>query len=90
VFERRPAPAKAVAPFPAYRGITGRHALPHSFIHTLRVLLFGREQVAYKQKKLGNYLLSRPSGGSTIGARGLDFRVRNGNGYNTSAIITKH
>lgn len=30
-----------------------------------------------------------PQGGSIIGVRGLDFRVRNGNGYNTSTIITR-
>ena len=46
------------------------------------------KQRVFKQKKPGSYLLSRPSGGSTIGARGLDFRVRNGNGYGTPAIAT--
>ena len=30
-----------------------------------------------------------PYRGSIIGVRGLDFRVRNGNGYVTSTIITR-
>ena len=38
------------------------------------------------EKKAGGYLLSRES--SIIGARGLDFRVRYGNGYDTSAVAT--
>ena len=36
-------------------------------------------------KKPGSHLLSRPEG-SIIGAGGLDFRVRDGNGYCTSAM----
>ena len=36
----------------------------------------------------GNVLLSRALRQSTIGAEGLDFRVRNGIGYNPFAIIT--
>ncbi len=40
-----------------------------------------------KNKKSGSYLLSREER-STIGARGLDFRVRDGNGYGTSAVAT--
>lgn len=39
-----------------------------------------------ERKKAGGYLLSRES--SIIGARGLDFRVRYGNGYDTSAVAT--
>ena len=31
-----------------------------------------------------------PYRGSIIGVRGLDFRVRNGNGYATSTIVTRH
>lgn len=41
---------------------------------------------ARAKKKAGGYLLSRES--SIIGARGLDFRVRYGNGYDTSAVAT--
>ena len=37
----------------------------------------------------GNVLLFRVLRQSTIGAEGLDFRVRNGIGYNTFAIITR-
>ena len=40
----------------------------------------------FKQKKAGSYLLSREC--SIIGARELDFRVRNGNGYCLSAMAT--
>ena len=36
----------------------------------------------------GNVLLFRALRQSTISAAGLDFRVRNGIGYNTYAIIT--
>jgi hypothetical protein len=36
----------------------------------------------------GNVLLFHALRQSTIGAEGLDFRVRNGIGYNTFAIIT--
>ena len=38
----------------------------------------------------GNVLLSRVLRQSTIGAERLDFRVRNGIGYHTFAIITRH
>jgi hypothetical protein len=41
------------------------------------------------KKKPGNDLLSHPFKGSTIGAGELNFRVRNGNGWNLSAIITR-
>ena len=37
----------------------------------------------------GKVLLFHVLRQSTIGAEGLDFRVRNGIGYNTSAIITR-
>ena len=37
----------------------------------------------------GNVLLFRALRQSTIGAEGLDFRVRNGIGYDTFAIITR-
>ena len=40
-----------------------------------------------KIKKPGNDLLSRLN--STIGAGGLNFRVRDGNGWDTSAIVTR-
>ena len=30
-----------------------------------------------------------PPKGSTIGAKGLNFRVRDGNGWNTFAIVTR-
>ena len=40
-----------------------------------------------KRKRPGSYLLSRGLR-STIGARGLDFRVRDGNGYGPSAMVT--
>ena len=40
-----------------------------------------------KKIKSGSYLLSRDER-STIGVRGLDFRVRDGNGYGTSAMAT--
>ena len=40
-----------------------------------------------KKIKSGSYLLSRDER-STIGVRGLDFRVRDGNGYNTSTMTT--
>ena len=39
--------------------------------------------------KPGNVLLSRVLRQSTIGAERLDFRVRNGIGYNTFAITTR-
>ena len=39
------------------------------------------------KKRPGDYLLSRKS--STIGVRGLDFRVRDGNGYFHSAMVTR-
>ena len=38
----------------------------------------------------GNVLLFRVLRQSTIGAEGLDFRVRNGIGYYPFAIITRH
>ncbi len=38
----------------------------------------------------GNVLLSHVLRQSTIGAEGLDFRVRNGIGYYPFAIITRH
>ena len=44
----------------------------------------GNSVKGFKKKKAGDYLLSRVS--SIIGARGLDFRVRNGNGYCPSAM----
>jgi hypothetical protein len=39
-------------------------------------------------KKKAWRLPTLPPFGSTIGARGLDFRVRDGNGYGTSAVAT--
>ena len=40
------------------------------------------------EKNAGNDLLSHVLLRSTIGAGGLDFRVRDGNGYDSSAIVT--
>ena len=45
-------------------------------------------QVKKDKKRLGSYLLSRDER-STIGVGGLDFRVRDGNGYDTSAMATE-
>ena len=43
----------------------------------------------FKKKKPGSDLLSRRKG-SIIGAGGLDFRVRDGNGYYLAAMATRH
>jgi hypothetical protein len=41
-----------------------------------------------RAKKRDRQLPTLPLLRSTIGARGLDFRVRDGNGYDTSAMAT--
>ena len=41
------------------------------------------------KKSLATTYFPTPYRGSIIGVRGLDFRVRNGNGYGTSTIITR-
>ena len=43
---------------------------------------------AQNKKKPGSNLLSRVS--SIIGVRELDFRVRDGNGYDLSTMATRH
>ena len=43
--------------------------------------------IFFKQKKTGSYLLSRNES-SIIDVRELDFRVRNGNGYYLSTMVT--
>ena len=58
----------------------------------LRSLFFKdfRELFIFIIYKPGNVLLSHVLRQSTIGAEGLDYRVRNGIGYYTFAIITRH
>ena len=41
------------------------------------------------KKKPGDDLLSHGLNRSTIGAGGLNFRVRNGNGWDPSAVVTR-
>jgi hypothetical protein len=41
------------------------------------------------KKSLATTYFPTPRGRSIIGVRGLDFRVRYGNGYATSTIITR-
>ena len=58
----------------------------------LRSLFFNdlRELFIFIIYKPGNDLLFHVLRQSTIGAEGLDYRVRNGIGYYTFAIITRH
>ena len=42
------------------------------------------------KKSLAMTYFPTPLGGSIIGVGGLDFRVRDGNGYDTSTVITRH
>ena len=58
----------------------------------LRSLFFKdlRELFIFIICKPGNVLLFHVLRQSTIGAEGLDYRVRNGIGYYTFAIITRH
>lgn len=42
-----------------------------------------------KEKSLATTYFPTSSRGSIIGVRGLNFRVRNGNGCNTSTMVTK-
>ena len=44
-------------------------------------------KIKKKKERPGSYLLSRNC--STIGVRVLDFRVRDGNGYDHSAMTTR-
>ena len=67
-----------------------RHIVESYTIH-LETANAGKEKTtSHKRitlnKKAGSYLLSRVC--SIIGARELDFRVRNGNGYYLSAMAT--
>ena len=58
-----------------------------SDIEFLRFFFEWSAKGTQKIKKPGNDLLSRLN--STIGAGGLNFRVRDGNGWDTSAIVTR-
>ena len=48
------------------------------------------DEMGFAKKSLATTYFPAPRGGSIIGVRGLDFRVRKGNGYGTSTIITRH
>jgi len=43
----------------------------------------------WTKKSLAITYFPTPSRGSIIGVGGLDFRVRNGNGYDSSTMITR-
>ena len=71
-------------------GTKSRGCLIAGFVSDIEFLKFLFEWSAkgtQKIKKPGNDLLSRLN--STIGAGGLNFRVRDGNGWDTSAIVTR-
>ena len=69
------------------------YTLPLLFTNfELRSLFFSdlRELFIFIIYKPGNVLLFHVLRQSTIGAEGLDYRVRNGIGYYTFAIFTRH
>ena len=59
--------------------------MPHS-LH--RATLFLNKVFHKKNRETGNDLLSREANRSTIGAEGLNFRVRHGTGWTPFAIVT--
>ena len=50
---------------------------------------YGRRQSLFKIKKVWRRPTLPPTGGSTMGAGGLNFRVRHGNGWDPSAVVTR-
>ena len=64
----------------------GRRFLPDGAFHMSSCHFIGR--IEQKNREAGNDLLSREANRSTIGAGGLNCRVRHGTGWTPSAIVT--
>ena len=65
---------------------SGRGLLPDGAFHMSSCHFIGR--IEQKNREAGNDLLSREANRSTIGAGGLNCRVRHGTGWTPSAIVT--
>ena len=72
--------------FPVNRFLSFPGRLPSPELHLWTFALSG----GFSKKSLAITYFPAPRGRSIIGVGGLDFRVRNGNGYVSSTIITRH